>query len=158
MKTRTRIAKKSLDIILEALQAEHVSQVLEIENCCFADPWQEGDFLKLVDNPKSACLVALAQNRVIGYSCCWIVFESAELGNIAVHPDYQCRSVGSRLLKKTIEICRLHRVAALFLEVRASNRKAIELYELYGFTRIGVRGGYYSQPLEDALIMKLCLD
>ena len=158
MNTRARIKKTHLDITLQTLQTEHFAQVLEIENRCFSEPWQEGDFLKLVDNPDSVCLVALAQDRVIGYSCCWIVFESAELGNIAVHPDYQCRSVGSRLLKKTIEICRLRQVSALFLEVRVSNRKAIELYEVHGFSRIGTRRGYYSRPLEDALIMKLCLD
>ncbi|MBN2288273.1 MAG: ribosomal protein S18-alanine N-acetyltransferase [Candidatus Glassbacteria bacterium] len=157
MKTEAENLKKSLSIDLVPLRAEHVARVLEIENCCFSQPWREGDFTRLIDNPDSVCLVALARGQVVGYSCCWIVFESAELGNIAVHPDYQCRSVGSRLLKKTVEICRRRRVAALFLEVRTSNRKAIELYELFGFARIGLRRGYYTKPVEDALIMKLVL-
>ena len=155
MNPGTKSKKKSLDIELLPLAECHVPQVIEIENLCFSEPWRECDFTRLIDNPNSACLVAMHRDRVIGYSCCWIVIESAELGNIAVHTDYQCRSVGSRLLKKTIQLCRRRRVTAIFLEVRSSNRKAIELYELFGFVRIGLRRGYYSNPVEDALIMKL---
>jgi len=157
MKTVAQSEKKCLSVELSPLRVEHIPRVLEIEKRCFSQPWREGDFLKLAENPESVCLVALARGRIIGYSCCWIVIESAELGNIAVDPDYQRRSVGSRLLKRTIEICRSKDVTALFLEVRTSNRKAIELYEHFGFARIGLRRGYYSQPLEDALIMKLDL-
>ncbi len=157
MKTRAQSEKKSLVVELVQLEAGHLGRVMEIENRCFSQPWSEEDFLKLIDKPDSVCLVALAEGRVIGYSCCWIVIESAELGNIAVDPDYQCRLVGSKLLKETIKICRRRKVTAIFLEVRTSNRMAIELYEFFGFSRIGLQHGYYSQPEEDALIMKLDL-
>ena len=65
--------------------------------------------------------------------------------------------LGSKLLKETIEVYRRWKVAAIFLEVRTSNRKAIELYEFFGFSKIGLRREYYTQPVEDALIMKLDL-
>lgn len=157
MKTRAQSEKRSLSVELVQLEAGHLAWVMEIENRCFSQPWSKEDFLKFIDKPDSVCLVALAEGRVIGYSCCWIVIESAELGNIAVDPDYQCRSVGSKLLKETIKIYRRRKVTAIFLEVRSSNQKAIELYEFFGFSRIGLRCGYYSQPEEDALIMKLDL-
>jgi ribosomal-protein-alanine N-acetyltransferase len=128
MNPGTKSKKKSLDVELVPLEECHIAQVLEIENLCFSEPWRECDFTRLLDNP-----------------------------DIAVHPDYQSRSVGSRLLKKTIQLCRRRRTTAIFLEVRTSNRKAIELYELFGFIRIGLRRGYYSNPVEDALIMKLDL-
>ena len=157
MKTSAKSEKKLLDVKLVRLEPEHLPRVLKIENRCFSQPWSEASFLKLTDNPDSLCLCALVLGRVIGYSCCWILIESAELGNIAVDPDYQSRSVGRKLLSETIKICRRRKVASLFLEVRVSNRKAIELYELFGFTKVGLQRNYYTQPVEDALIMKLDL-
>ena len=157
MKTKAQSGKQSLSVELVQLEAIHLPRVMEIENRCFSQPWSKEDFLRLLDKPDSVCLVALAEGRVIGYSCCWIMIESAELGNLAVDPDYQCRSVGSKLLKETIKVYRRRKVAAIFLEVRTSNRKAIELYEFFGFSKIGLRREYYTQPVEDALIMKLDL-
>jgi ribosomal-protein-alanine N-acetyltransferase len=44
------------------------------------------------------------------------------------------------------------------LEVRTSNLKAQRLYERLGFVLAGKRKGYYSDNLEDALIMWVELD
>jgi len=46
-------------------------------------------------------------------------------------------------------------VDRVYLEVRASNRAAIALYEKCGFNCIGKRSAYYRYPTEDALVM-LC--
>ena len=49
----------------------------------------------------------------------------------------------------------------IWLEVRASNISAIELYHRFGFKNQGVRKGYYSVPQstekEDAILMNLKL-
>jgi ribosomal-protein-alanine N-acetyltransferase len=42
----------------------------------------------------------------------------------------------------------------LFLEVRESNTPARKLYETEGFNQIGLRRNYYSDPPEDAIVMK----
>ena len=39
------------------------------------------------------------------------------------------------------------------LEVRASNEAALALYRRFGFVPEGVRKGYYSKPIEDALVL-----
>ena len=39
------------------------------------------------------------------------------------------------------------------LEVRRSNVPAQRLYERFGFAVAGVRRGYYSSPVEDALVL-----
>jgi [ribosomal protein S18]-alanine N-acetyltransferase len=41
------------------------------------------------------------------------------------------------------------------LEVRASNAAAIQLYEQAGFRTIAVRDRYYTNPIENALIMAM---
>lgn len=45
--------------------------------------------------------------------------------------------------------------ASVFLEVRASNAPARQLYESEGFIPIGVRESYYSDPYEDAIVLSL---
>ena len=42
----------------------------------------------------------------------------------------------------------------IFLEVRASNEPAIKLYSSFGYEQIAVRKRFYSNPIEDAIIMK----
>jgi len=43
----------------------------------------------------------------------------------------------------------------IFLEVRESNKKAINFYKKNNFKQISIRKGYYSDPTEDAIIMKM---
>jgi [ribosomal protein S18]-alanine N-acetyltransferase len=136
------------------LAEEHIPLIMEIEGKCFSEPWRPEDFLKLIQNPDAICLCATARGRVAGYSCCWTLIESAELGSLAVDPEFQGRGIGRKLLERTARACRQRGVIAVFLEVRSSNIRAIELYERNGFCRIGLRRGYYSRPKEDALIMK----
>ena len=144
-----------LKVKLVPLTEEHMEAVMEIERDLFTQPWRVEDFKRLIGKPESINLAALAENKVVGYSCCWVVIETAELGNIAVARQYQGRSVARALLEATVKACRKRKVSSLFLEVRSSNQRAIELYNRYGFEQISIRHGYYSHPLEDALIMKL---
>jgi ribosomal-protein-alanine N-acetyltransferase len=41
------------------------------------------------------------------------------------------------------------------LEVRASNRAAQALYQGFGFSQTAVRPKYYTNPVEDAVLMEL---
>lgn len=70
----------------------------------------------------------------------------AELLNLAVAPGARRRGAGRAL----VEAMQGKRV---WLEVRASNEGAIRFYEALGFTRRGVRRGYYRDPVEDAVVM-----
>jgi len=146
---------EKLKVKLVPLAEEHLEAVMEIERDLFSQPWGVEDFKRLISKPEAISLTALAENKIIGYSCCWVVIETAELGNIAVAREYQGRFVARALLEATIKACQKRKVTVLFLEVRSSNRRAIELYNSYGFAQIGIRRGYYSHPVEDAIIMKL---
>ena len=57
-----------------------------------------------------------------------------------------------------INICRSNGVEDIFLEVRESNVSARALYVKLGFAEIGKRKKYYSNPTEDAILMKLSLN
>jgi len=45
----------------------------------------------------------------------------------------------------------------LFLEVREANEVARRMYATDGFTVVGVRKQYYTEPVEDAIVMRLDL-
>ena len=78
----------------------------------------------------------------------------AELLNIAVAPSYQRKGIGSCLLQYAVNYVKDH-ADMMFLEVRVSNRKAIELYAREGFFEVGQRKNYYPtvNGHEDALLM-----
>jgi ribosomal-protein-alanine N-acetyltransferase len=81
----------------------------------------------------------------------------AEIENIAVDANTRRRSVGRALMESAIRWVREHQAARLQLEVRAGNEAAIALYRKLNFVEVGRRPGYYSQPVEDAVLLDLML-
>jgi len=73
--------------------------------------------------------------------------------NVAVAPEKRRQGIASALLHRLLELTEDDALRGYTLEVRTSNLGAIRLYERFGFTRKGVRRGYYTDNREDALIM-----
>ena len=63
------------------------------------------------------------------------------------------QGIAGKLLEKLGSYGRERGLERYILEVRAGNEPAIHLYERSGFTRMGIRKGFYEQPVEDAVIM-----
>ena len=57
------------------------------------------------------------------------------------------------------ENARSYGARTMLLEVRPSNAAAQQMYERYGFVRIGIRRGYYParDGREDAIVMRVAL-
>lgn len=139
-------------VIREPLPADAV-RLHVIEKQCFPDPWPLHAFAELCDGSRSDCWVAEVDGVVVGY---WIgrrIGDEAELANLAVAPDAQGRGVGPRLLYDFIDAVDGHVNTVVFLEVRASNTRALALYERFGFEELSRRSKYYSRPEEDAIVM-----
>ena len=91
--------------------------------------------------------------RAVGFCSFWRVLDELHINNLAVLPDLRRNGIASALLGHVLrEGARLGAVRAT-LEVRRSNDPARLLYERFGFSIAGVRRGYYSNPVEDALIL-----
>lgn len=132
----------------------HIEAIAELERVCFHDPWSMNSISSELHNPLSAWLVAVDEGVVCGYVGSQSVLDGADMMNIAVHPDYRKRGIGSTLIEKLIVLLKEKNVISLSLEVRASNETAIGLYHKMGFEIIGKRPGYYRNPREDAYIMR----
>ena len=80
-----------------------------------------------------------------------------ELESVAVDADWRRAGIGRVLCGAVVEWCKARGVEAVELEVRAWSAGAIALYEDLGFVEVGRRPGYYREPEEDAVLMRLGL-
>lgn len=141
-------------MVIQKMLECHLEQIAELEKICFSDPWSVSMLEPELANPLSLWMVALEQEHVIGYLGSQSVLDTADMMNIAVHPDYRRRGIAEQLIDVLIDQLSQRGVYSLALEVRVSNEPAIVLYEKLGFKRVGCRPGYYRKPKEDALIMR----
>jgi glycosyltransferase involved in cell wall biosynthesis/ribosomal protein S18 acetylase RimI-like enzyme len=77
--------------------------------------------------------------------------DEAEVLNIAVHPRWKRRGLATRLLARKAAIPG----RTVYLEVRASNVPALNLYKKLGFQPCAVRPDYYTCPKESGIVMRL---
>ena len=134
--------------------ANDVSQVAQLEIESFSYPWSEKSISGELTNPLSLWIVAVAEDRVVGYIGSQSVLGEADMMNVAVSEEFRNQGIGRTLIETLVSMLREKQVYCITLEVRASNAPAIHLYESIGFTQVGRRPNYYSAPKEDALILK----
>ncbi len=78
-----------------------------------------------------------------------------EIYNIAVKKECQNQGFGKQILDEIVFLTKGHNVRSIWLEVRNSNLKAIDFYKKNNFRQEYERKNFYSNPLENALVMKL---
>jgi len=149
----THAPETILDITMRDMRADDLPDVLTIERASFPTPWTEGMFLDEMRHPFCYDLVGIVEGRIVGYISFAIVFDEIHLRNIAVSEDRRRCGVASKLLLCMIEVSSQMGVRYGTLEVRESNRAALELYKRFGFVVKGARPYYYSDTGETALIM-----
>jgi ribosomal-protein-alanine N-acetyltransferase len=102
-------------------------------------------------------LVAELSGEVVGFAVALVIAPEAELESIGVAADSQRLGVGRSLLGELVGELLQSEVTALDLEVRESNRTAVQFYARAGFLQVGRRTRYYREPDEDALLLRLAL-
>jgi len=141
---------------ISGMSVDDIPGVLVIENVSFPTPWSESAFrYELLENPYASLFVAKTRDtvEVIAFACAWIVDQEMKINNIAVHPEYRTRGVGTRFLKFLLEYASSQGCREVTLEVRPSNEVALHLYQQAGFVPVGRRKQYYTDTHEDAIVM-----
>jgi len=133
-----------------------------VENAEGAAHWPRGTFVEMLSGEFLSRRIALVAtvagaSEVIGFAVASLILPEAELENIAVARAHQRRRIGHCLLSELAGELAKAGVETLHLEVRVSNEAAIGLYRLFGFIERGRRTRYYSDPVEDAVLMTLRL-
>lgn len=139
---------------IRKLVLEDAPVIAALEKRCFSDPWSEKSIASEVHNPLAYWLVAEDGGEILGYIGSQSVLDAADVMNLAVSPDHRRKGIGEKLIKALTRHLQENGVIALLLEVRVSNAPAIRLYEKLGFVQVGRRPRYYTNPREDALILR----
>jgi [ribosomal protein S18]-alanine N-acetyltransferase len=96
--------------------------------------------------------VAVAGDLVAGFLAWRTVAEGeSEVLNLAVAPQFRRQGAARDLF----EVVRKQCTGDVYLELRASNEPARNLYKSLGFQEVGSRPVYYADPPESAIVMKL---
>jgi ribosomal-protein-alanine N-acetyltransferase len=107
--------------------------------------------------PLRVALVAEADGEIVGFAIASVVAPESELEIIVMDGPAQGYGFGSSLMHAMIARLRLAGVDEVALEVRALNEAALAFYRRAGVEEVGRRRGYYREPVEDAVLLRLGL-
>ncbi|MBK7300252.1 MAG: ribosomal protein S18-alanine N-acetyltransferase [Moraxellaceae bacterium] len=147
----------SQSIVLRAMTTADISAVCAIEQQVQYAPWTPKLFSDSLE--RHLCWVAEKNQQVVGFFVVQFIVDEAHLLNIAVDPTQQKQGIGRMLLDNVQQQAIAKKANTIFLELRATNQRALALYQMAGFNEIGLRKNYYpaAQGKEDAVIMALML-
>jgi ribosomal-protein-alanine N-acetyltransferase len=131
-----------------------LTDVIEIERRSYPYPWTRMIFSDCLRAGYS-CWVCERQAIIEGYAVLSVAAGESHLLNLCVRAEVQRQGIGRKLLNHMTSVARGHGAEVIFLEVRYSNKSALELYRKNGFNELGVRNDYYPAAAgrEDALIL-----
>jgi ribosomal-protein-alanine N-acetyltransferase len=148
-------------------------EVFRIERLVFPQPWPFEAFERFLEEPGflvAECATDPDEERsgsrewrdgdraVAGY----VVSDRTpnfghDVGHVkdlAVHPDYQRRGVGTLLLKHALATLEAQGVQATKLEVRADNEEALALYRRHGFEHRRTVPRYYADGTNALVLVR----
>jgi ribosomal-protein-alanine N-acetyltransferase len=133
-----------------------IQPVMRMEHELFAeDAWTDTMFWsELADPSTRTYLVAVDGDEVVGYAGLCAYGNASYVQTIGVTGSHQRAGIGTALLTALLDVADISGAVHVDLEVRAGNDAAIQLYEQHGFTRVGLRRGYYQPSGADALVMR----
>jgi ribosomal-protein-alanine N-acetyltransferase len=141
-----------------------LDQIYSLEQICSQNPWSLASLSDELSNPHAIFFVLEeaaqavnpvrddSKNQIIGFTCSAQVLDEMHIHEVAIHPDHRRKGLGVLLIHSLLSEAATQNITRIYLEVRPSNHSAIKLYEKCGFTRDGIRKGYY-QNGEDAVLM-----
>ena len=140
-----------------------IPQIRKLESqAATAAHWTQAQYDSLFSPTAPARVVFVAtleptESQVLGFLVARRLAEEWEIENVVVDETARRQGIASALIGKLVNQARASDSASLTLEVRETNRPALQLYEKIGFTREGRRQDYYHNPKEDALLLRLPL-
>lgn len=140
------------DLIIAPYSPEDFEGIMALENTCFSDPWSADNMAACLSMPVVQTWVAKRKDAVVGFVIGYLIPPEGEIADVCVSPDERGKGIAKALMETMMDASGC---TEFFLEVRASNRAAIGLYQKLGFGILGVRKRYYDKPREDAIVMGL---
>lgn len=144
---------ETAEITFRKMTPEDAEQVAEIDFKSFSVPWKMTDYWKYSQEKNIEAVVGEIDKKIIAYAAAFVSFDEAEVFKIAVEPELRGKGLGTKIFSALLEVVKKRGATKITLEVRPSNIPAVKMYESFGLRSVGRRKNYYTNPVEDALIM-----
>jgi ribosomal-protein-alanine N-acetyltransferase len=136
------------------MRTRDLRDVLVIEEAVFPQPWTHRLFVEeLSQRTSRAYRAAWVDQTVVGFAGLMFIDDEAHVNNVAVHPDWQGRALGTAILLDLVRVALERGARHLTLEVRVGNEPALALYRRFGMAPVGIRPNYYPETGDDAFVM-----
>ena len=143
-------------VLVEQLKgAADLDGVIAVDDVSFERPWTRAMYEADLENPSVTRIYVIrtAESPVAGYCAAWLLAPELHINNVAIRPECRRRGLATFLLERVLDEAVAEGATRATLEVRRSNHAARALYEGLGFRVRGVRRDYYTDPVEDGLIL-----
>ncbi|MEM8562699.1 MAG: ribosomal protein S18-alanine N-acetyltransferase [Pseudomonadota bacterium] len=124
-------------------------------------PWSARQYADVLGEQEGSerIVVASFAEILVGFVVTAVIGEDVSIYKVVVQPSWQRQGIGRLLMSQALMDARIRGANRCFLEVRASNYPALNLYRDMGFQVDGKRSGYYPMVSgrEDAILMSLQL-
>ena len=137
---------------VQPMHEQHIDAVADLEQQCFSAPCSAQGLREYLSMRGQHFLVALEQDRVVGYIGLYTVLDEGVITNVAVNPAHRRKGVATALMVAQMTYCFQSGCTFMTLEARESNEGARGLYESLGFEQVGVRPAFYTNPTEAAVL------
>ena len=146
-------AQVAENILVRPLSMDDSAALVELERVCSeAAQWGEQGYQGIGQSGVQGW-AAEQTGHVVGFVLIRVVSDEMEILNLAVEPAARRKGIASSLINKAIKRGRELAAKRAYLEVRESNIAAKAFYATHGFRETARRKIYYSQPVEDAIIL-----
>lgn len=149
--------------ILRKFNINDLKRVKDINRACLPENYTDYFFIDLHRRFPETFLIAEEDEEVVGYIMCRIeiglssfgfrgIIKKGHIVSVAVLSQHRRKGIGQALVIRAMENMQLYNAKQCFLEVRATNTTAINLYEKLGFQVTRTIRSYYADG-EDAYVM-----
>jgi [ribosomal protein S18]-alanine N-acetyltransferase len=165
--TEQAVAASAYGVSIGNMTEHDLLEVVEIEESSGLSRWGwAAYYAELQGSNRHLMLVARVADEeherrrqgLAGYIVARMGADELHINNVAVREGYRRRGIGRALLDCILTEAKRSSVPRAFLELRAGNSAALALYEGCGFRVTSRRSKYYSEPVEDALVMIIQLE
>jgi ribosomal-protein-alanine N-acetyltransferase len=144
---------------IRRFERSNLGDIVKIESASFSDPWSQKMFLALHEINPRGFYVAKLDDRIIAYAIILLepyidktsLRRRGHLINLAVAPQHRKQGIASTLIARVQKDLKKNKANLILLEVRRSNKAAMDFYSKLMFKRIGSVKGFYKD--EDAIVM-----
>ncbi len=150
-------------ITITSMTEHDLLEVVEIEETSGLSRWGWSAYYAELQGKNSHLMLVARSDyglsaKLAGYIVARLGADELHINNVAVRDEFRRSGIGQSLLNRIIEEGKRSGASAAFLELRAGNDAALALYRKCGFRVTSRRKRYYSDPVEDALVMIIHLD